>query len=116
MEKEEYFDFHEIKKTWAVVRGYGLCAWFACHLPYIFPVIQTHAYSNPHAPYTVFRVGRITFFLVNRVRNQNDSKRPQSVGRLALFWFFTRCLADSGTDYNPHSFEVRGSEQFTIKV
>ena len=85
MEKEEYFDFHEIKKTWAVVRGYGLCAWFACHLPYIFPIIQTHAYSYINAPLIVFRVGWITFFSENRVKKQNDPKRSQSVGRLGLF-------------------------------
>ena len=28
-------------------------------------------------PYTVFRARRITFFLVNRVENQNEPKRPQ---------------------------------------
>ena len=50
--------------------------------------------------YTVFRVRRITFFLVNRVENQNEPKRPQSGGRLGSFWFSTRPSADSGTDYN----------------
>ena len=89
-----------------------VCMSFALY----FPIIQTHAYSNTHAPYTVFRAGGENFFQVNRVRNQNDPKRPQSVGRLGLFWFLTRRLADSGTGYNPHSIEVRGSEHFTIKV
>ena len=32
-----------------------------------------------------FRAGWITFFLVNRVENQNEPKRPQSFGRLGLF-------------------------------
>ena len=31
--------------------------------------------------YTVFGARRITFFLVNRVENQNEPKRPQSDGR-----------------------------------
>ena len=50
--------------------------------------------------YTVFRVSRVTFFLVNRVKNQNEPKRPKSDGRLGLLWFSTRPLADTGTDYN----------------
>ena len=52
--------------------------------------------------YTVFRARRITFFLVNRVENQNEPKRPQSGGRLGSFWFSTRPSADTGTDYNLH--------------
>ena len=52
--------------------------------------------------YTVFRVGWITFFLVNRVENQNEPKRPQSGGRLGSFWFSTRPSADTSTDYNLH--------------
>ena len=39
-------------------------------------------------------------FLVNRVENQNEPKRPQSGGRLGSFWFSTRPSADTGTDYN----------------
>ena len=50
--------------------------------------------------YTVFRVGRINFFLVNRVENQNEPKRPQSEGGLGLFWFSTRPSAIGGTKYN----------------
>ena len=50
--------------------------------------------------YTVFRVDRITFFLVNRVENQNEPKRSQSGGRLGSFWFSTRPTAMGGTDYN----------------
>ena len=38
-------------------------------------------------PYTVFRVERITFFLVNRVENQNGPKQPQIGGRLGSFCF-----------------------------
>ena len=41
-------------------------------------------------PYTVFRAGRITFFLGNRVENQNEGS----------FWFSTRPTAMGGTDYN----------------
>ena len=41
-------------------------------------------------------------FLVNRVENQNEPKRPQSGGRLGSFWFSTRPSADTGTDYNLH--------------
>ena len=52
--------------------------------------------------YPVFRVDRITFFLVNRVENQNEPKRPQSGGRLGSFWFSTRPTAMGGTDYNQH--------------
>ena len=48
----------------------------------------------------VFRAKRITFFLVNRVENQNERKRPQSSGRLGSFWFSTRPTAMGGTDYN----------------
>ena len=51
-------------------------------------------------PYTVLRVGRITFFLANRVEHQNEPKRPQSGGRLGSFWCSTRPSADTGTDYN----------------
>ena len=36
--------------------------------------------------YMVLRVKRVTLFLVNRVENQNEPKRPQSVGRLGSFW------------------------------
>ena len=50
--------------------------------------------------YTVFRARRITFFLVNRVENQNEPKRPQGGGRLGSFWFSTRPTAMGGTDYN----------------
>ena len=39
-------------------------------------------------------------FLVNRVENQNEPKRPQSGGRLGSFWFSTRPTAMGGTDYN----------------
>ena len=53
--------------------------------------------------YTVFRARRITFFLVNRVENQNEPKRPQGGGRLGSFWFSTRPSADTGTDYNLHN-------------
>ena len=52
--------------------------------------------------YTVFRARQITFFLVNRVENQNEPKRPQGGGRLGSFWFSTRPSAYTGTDYNPH--------------
>ena len=52
--------------------------------------------------YTVFHARRITFFLVSRVENQNEPKRPQSGGRLGSFWFSTRPSADTGTDYNQH--------------
>ena len=41
---------------------------------------------------------RITFFLVNRVENKNEPKRPRSGGRLVSFWFSTRPLADTGID------------------
>ena len=40
-----------------------------------------------------------TFFLVNRVENQNEPKRPQSAGRLGSFWFSTQPSADTGTDH-----------------
>ena len=50
--------------------------------------------------YTVFRARRITFFLVNRIENQNEPKRPQSGGRLGSFWFSTRPSADTDIDYN----------------
>ena len=50
--------------------------------------------------YTVFHASRYTFFLVNRVENQNEPKRPQGGGRLGSFWFSTRPSADTGTDYN----------------
>ena len=50
--------------------------------------------------YTVFRARRITFFLVNRIENQNEPKRSQSCGRLGSFLFSTRPSADTGTDYN----------------
>ena len=49
--------------------------------------------------YTIFRAKRITFFLVNRVKNQNEPKRPQSGGRLGSFWFSTRPTAMGSTDY-----------------
>ena len=52
--------------------------------------------------YTVFRASRVTFFLVNRVKNQNKPKRPKSGGCLGSFWFSTLLLADTGTDYNLH--------------
>ena len=39
-------------------------------------------------------------FLVNRVENQNEPKRPQSGGRLGSFWFSTRPTAMGSTDYN----------------
>ena len=48
----------------------------------------------------VFRVGRITFFQVNRAENQNEPKRPQSGGRLGSLWFSTRPSVMGGTDYN----------------
>ena len=51
------------------------------------------------AVYTVFRVGRVTFFLVDRVENQNEPIRPQIGGRLGLFWFSTGPTAMGGTDY-----------------
>ena len=51
-------------------------------------------------PYSVFRARRITFFIANRVENQNEPKRPQSGGRLGSFWFSTRPTAMGGTDYN----------------
>ena len=50
--------------------------------------------------YTVFRARRITFFLANRVENQNEPKRPQGGDRLGSFWFSTRPTAMGGTDYN----------------
>ena len=37
---------------------------------------------------------------MNRVKNKNEPKRPQSVGRLRSFWFSTRPTARGGTDYN----------------
>ena len=49
--------------------------------------------------FTVFHASRKTFFLVNRVENQNEPKRPQGGGRLGSFWFSTRPSADTGTDY-----------------
>ena len=49
-------------------------------------------------PYTVFRARRITFFLANRVKNQNEPKRPQSGDRLGSFWCSTRASADTGTN------------------
>ena len=54
------------------------------------------------ADYTVFSVRWNTYFLVNRVENQNEPKRPQSGGRLGSFWFSTRPTAMGGTDYNLH--------------
>ena len=45
-------------------------------------------------------------FLVNRVENQNEPKRQQSVGRLGSFWFSTWPLAYTGTDYTLGQFEV----------
>ena len=39
-------------------------------------------HKNQWDPYTVFRARRNTFFLVNLVENQNEPKRPESVGRL----------------------------------
>ena len=39
-------------------------------------------------------------FLVNRVENQNEPKRPQSGSTLDSFWFSTRLSADRGTNYN----------------
>ena len=54
--------------------------------------------------YMVLRVKRVTLFLVNRVENQNEPKRPQSVGRLGSFWFSTRPFAETGTDYNLHMY------------
>ena len=50
--------------------------------------------------YTVFRAIQITIFLVNRVENQNEPKRPQCGGRLGSFWLSTRPTAMGGTDYN----------------
>ena len=50
--------------------------------------------------YTVFRARRITFFLANRVENQNEPKRPQGGDCLGSFWFSTRPTAMGGTDYN----------------
>ena len=50
-------------------------------------------------PYTVFSTRRITFFLANRIENQNETKRPQGGGRLGSFWFSTRPTAMGGTDY-----------------
>ena len=61
--------------------------------------IWVHEY---YAHYTVFRVGRFTFFLVNRVENQNEPKRPKGGGRLGSFWFSTRPSANTGTGYNLH--------------
>ena len=37
-------------------------------------------------PYTVLRVDRGTFFLVNGVEHQNEPKRSQSGGRLGSVW------------------------------
>ena len=48
--------------------------------------------------YTVFLAWRITFFLANRVENQNEPKRPQSGGPLCSFWFSTRHRAMGGTE------------------
>ena len=42
------------------------------------------------------------FFLVNRVENQKEPKRPQSGSRLGSFWFSTCLWADRGTNYNLH--------------
>ena len=77
------------------------------HLPGLFVAADRFAAAPflphrlpPYPPDTVFRVSRITFFLVNRVENQNEPKRPQSGGRLGSFWFSTRPTAMGGTDYN----------------
>ena len=45
--------------------------------------------------YTVFHVGRITFFLVNPKRTQTESG-----GHFGSFWLSTRPTAMGGTDYN----------------
>ena len=70
---------------------------------------------------TVLRARRITFFLVNRVENQNEPKRPQGGGHLGSFWFSTRPTALGGTDYNLHHARKAlkcsdWSEDFTEKV
>ena len=75
------------EKTRAVLHEYGLCAWCACHLFYIFSIIQTHAYSHTHRPCTVFRVGRITFFLVNRVKNQTNQNCHRALAVWVCFGF-----------------------------
>ena len=49
-----------------------LC-WFGYHTT--VPSLVVVETTIPH--YTVFRARRITFFLVNRVENQNEPKRPQ---------------------------------------
>ena len=43
--------------------------------------------TDRHYPKTVLRVERITFFIVNRVENQNEPKRP-TVALLLFGWFF----------------------------
>ena len=50
--------------------------------------------------YMVFHVSRNTVFLVNRVKNQNEPKRRQGVGRLGSFLFSTRPSAMGGTAFN----------------
>ena len=64
--------------------------------------------------YTVYRARRITFFLVNRVENQNEPKRPQGGGRLGSFWSSTRPWADTGTDYN-QDFDYGQIEELLLK-
>ena len=66
------------------------------------PISDLSRHYQFYVDYTVFRVGRITFFPANRVENQNEPKRPQSGGRLGSFWFSTRPTAMGGTDYNLH--------------
>ena len=60
-------------------------------------------------------------FLVNRVENQNEPKRPQSGGRLGSFWFSTRPSADTDNDYNIHHVlksvkRSEPSEQFVLHL
>ena len=50
-------------------------------------------------PYTVFHVRRITFFLVNRVENQNEPKQPQKWWLFGFVLVFNSPTAMGGTDY-----------------
>ena len=50
--------------------------------------------------YTVFRARWITFFLVNRVENQNEPIRPPLQWPFGLVLVFNRPTVMEGTDYN----------------
>ena len=77
--------------TWkSIVTDHGRESWLQqCSLLFL---AKTTGLAGV-ALYTVLRARRITFFLVNRVENQNGG------GRLGSFWFSTRPTAMGGTDY-----------------